>query len=164
MAMKFCVTFLVLISIGGIHSSKTLLEKIRDDSDLSQVSFNHLMRDLKQPKLLYFRKCTTWVKSEHNNVWIRKLEKNVFFFVRRKSGYITSRRVKRGKVLCNTDKKVHSRRISLVVIFFSSLLFRCREEEKEEDISCSEEEKKDTNDGKRRRKLSIIERVFWIEV
>lgn len=49
MAMKFCVTFLVLISIGGIYS-KTLLEKIRDDSDLSQVS--HLMsvnlRDLKR--------------------------------------------------------------------------------------------------------------------
>lgn len=49
MAMKFCVTFLVLISIGGIHS-KTLLEKIRDDSDLSQVS--HFMsvnlRDLKR--------------------------------------------------------------------------------------------------------------------
>lgn len=38
MAMKFLVTFLLLISIGEIYS-KTLLEKIRDDSDLSQVSF-----------------------------------------------------------------------------------------------------------------------------
>lgn len=37
MAMKFTVTFLLLISIGEIYS-KTLLEKIRDDSDLSQVS------------------------------------------------------------------------------------------------------------------------------
>lgn len=36
MAMKFLVTFLLLISIGEIYS-KTLLEKIRDDSDLSQV-------------------------------------------------------------------------------------------------------------------------------
>lgn len=46
MAMKFCVTFLVLLSIGGIHS-KTLLEKIRDDSDLSQVShWNSLVRDV----------------------------------------------------------------------------------------------------------------------
>lgn len=38
MAMKFLVTFLLLISIGEIYS-KTLLERIRDDSDLSQVSF-----------------------------------------------------------------------------------------------------------------------------
>lgn len=38
MAMKLLVTFLLLISIGEIYS-KTLLEKIRDDSDLSQVSF-----------------------------------------------------------------------------------------------------------------------------
>lgn len=37
MAMKFTVTFLLLISIGEIYS-KTLLEKIQDDSDLSQVS------------------------------------------------------------------------------------------------------------------------------
>lgn len=37
MAMKFLVTFLLLISIGEIYS-KTLLERIRDDSDLSQVS------------------------------------------------------------------------------------------------------------------------------
>jgi hypothetical protein len=37
MAMKFTVTFLLLISIGEIYS-KTLLERIRDDSDLSQVS------------------------------------------------------------------------------------------------------------------------------
>lgn len=39
MALKLLVTFLLLISIGGIYS-KTLLEKIRDDSDLSQVSFS----------------------------------------------------------------------------------------------------------------------------
>lgn len=37
MAMKFLVTFVLLISIGEIYS-KSLLEKIRDDSDLSQVS------------------------------------------------------------------------------------------------------------------------------
>jgi hypothetical protein len=43
MAMKFTVTFLLLISIGEIYS-KTLLERIRDDSDLSQVSpFSTLM-------------------------------------------------------------------------------------------------------------------------
>lgn len=35
--MKFLVTFLLLISIGEIYS-KTLLEKISDDSDLSEVS------------------------------------------------------------------------------------------------------------------------------
>lgn len=40
--MKFLVTFLLLISIGEIYS-KTLLEKIRDDSDLSQV---RLFREL----------------------------------------------------------------------------------------------------------------------
>lgn len=39
MALKLLVTFLLLISIGGIYS-KTLLEKIRDDSDLSQVSYS----------------------------------------------------------------------------------------------------------------------------
>lgn len=37
MAIKFLATFVLLISIGEIYS-KTLLEKISDDSDLSQVS------------------------------------------------------------------------------------------------------------------------------
>lgn len=37
MAMKLLATLVLFISIGSIHS-KTLLEKIQDDSDLSQVS------------------------------------------------------------------------------------------------------------------------------
>ena len=37
MAFKWLASFIFLISISGIFS-KTLLEKIRDDSDLSQVS------------------------------------------------------------------------------------------------------------------------------
>lgn len=47
MAMKFLVTFVLLISIGEIYS-KSLLEKIRDDSDLSQVSVdNHFLESFK---------------------------------------------------------------------------------------------------------------------
>lgn len=37
MAMKLLVTLMLVISIGEIYA-KTLLERIRDDSDLSQVS------------------------------------------------------------------------------------------------------------------------------
>lgn len=50
MAMKFLVTFLLLISIGEIYS-KTLLEKIRDDSDLSQVSLSSCFVGLRMGQL-----------------------------------------------------------------------------------------------------------------
>lgn len=48
MAMKFLVTFLLLISIGEIYS-KTLLEKISDDSDLSEVSALKNLSDFGSP-------------------------------------------------------------------------------------------------------------------
>lgn len=59
MAMKFLVTFLLLISIGEIYS-RTLLDKIRDDSDLSQVSETFFRF---YPKTTH-KSCVLWIVNQ----------------------------------------------------------------------------------------------------
>lgn len=92
MAMKFTVTFLLLISIGEIYS-KTLLEKIRDDSDLSQVSQTILVG-------LPPREVTSGshLRTKKEGRRSKKLEK---FLASARKKALHNRKKKR--VLCNTS-------------------------------------------------------------
>lgn len=84
MAMKFLVTFVLLISIGEIYS-KSLLEKIRDDSDLSQVSVdNHFWGPFKASKISTLPIRCLW-KTKKN----KKLEN---FLASASAHYIIGRR------------------------------------------------------------------------
>lgn len=89
MAMKLLpATLLVLlISIGGIHS-KTLLERIQDDSDLSQVRAHNFYGFI----ILIPSSCI-WAKKSIN--FVEKLASKYVL-----SGYIIERKTSE-KVLCN---------------------------------------------------------------